>query len=62
VGQLIGQGGLGFYIVRGLQLDFPTPIIVATVLIVILALATDAVLVLVQWLLTPWARARGRST
>ncbi|MCW2889095.1 MAG: putative transport permease [Streptosporangiaceae bacterium] len=62
VGQLIGQGGLGFYIIRGLQLDFPTPIIVATVLIVILALATDALLVLVQWLLTPWSRARGRST
>lgn len=59
VGQLIGQGGLGFYITRGLQLDFPTPIITATVLIVLLALATDAVLVLAQRLLTPWARTKG---
>jgi osmoprotectant transport system permease protein len=58
VGQLIGQGGLGFYITRGLQLDFPTPIVTATVLIVLLALATDAVLVLAQRLLTPWARGR----
>jgi len=59
VGQLIGQGGLGFYITRGLQLDFPTPIITATVLIVLLALAIDALLVLAQRLLTPWARGKG---
>lgn len=59
VGQLIGQGGLGFYITRGLQLDFPTPIITAIVLIMMLALVTDAVLVLAQRLLTPWARGKG---
>ncbi|MFS8202259.1 ABC transporter permease [Streptomyces sp. CWNU-52B] len=59
VGQLIGQGGLGFYITRGLQLDFPTPIITATVLIMLLALVTDAALVLAQRLLTPWARGKG---
>ncbi|KAA0941272.1 MULTISPECIES: ABC transporter permease [Streptomyces] len=59
VGQLIGQGGLGYYITRGLQLDFPTPIITATVLIMLLALATDALLVLAQRLLTPWARGKG---
>ena len=58
VGQLIGQGGLGYYITRGFQLDFPTPIIVAIVLIVALALVTDALLVLLQRLLTPWTRAR----
>jgi osmoprotectant transport system permease protein len=62
VGQLIGQGGLGFYITRGLQLDFPTPIVTATVLIVLLALATDAVLVLAQRLLTPWARSKGATS
>ncbi|XVQ12999.1 ABC transporter permease [Spirillospora sp. CA-255316] len=61
VGQLIGQGGLGYYVTRGLQLDFPTPIIVAIVLIVLLALVTDALLVLLQRLLTPWVRARGAS-
>ncbi|MFC5746845.1 ABC transporter permease [Actinomadura rugatobispora] len=61
VGQLIGQGGLGYYITRGMQLDFPTQIIVAIVLIVLLALVTDALLVLLQRLLTPWQRARGAS-
>jgi osmoprotectant transport system permease protein len=61
VGQLIGQGGLGYYVTRGLQLDFPTPIIMAIVLIVALALVTDGLLVLLQRLLTPWVRARGRA-
>ncbi|UUU35921.1 ABC transporter permease subunit [Streptomyces sp. CA-210063] len=56
VGQLIGQGGLGYYITRGLQLDFPTPIFTAIVLIMLLALTTDALLVLAQRLLTPWSR------
>ncbi|MCL6737155.1 ABC transporter permease [Streptomyces neyagawaensis] len=58
VGQLIGQGGLGYYITRGLQLDFPTPIVTAIVLIMLLALVTDALLVLAQRLLTPWSRSR----
>ncbi|RKS71656.1 osmoprotectant transport system permease protein [Actinomadura pelletieri DSM 43383] len=59
VGQLIGQGGLGYDIIRGYQLQFQTQIVAATVLIVLLALVTDAILVTVQRLLTPWARARG---
>ncbi|WP_159765878.1 ABC transporter permease [Streptomyces sp. HM190] len=59
VGQLIGQGGLGYYITRGLQLDFPTPIVTAIVLIMLLALVTDALLVVAQRLLTPWSRSRG---
>lgn len=58
VGQLIGQGGLGYYITRGLQLDFPTPIVTAIVLIMLLALTTDALLVLAQRLLTPWSRSK----
>lgn len=58
VGQLIGQGGLGYYITRGLQLDFPTPIVTAMVLIMLLALTTDALLVLAQRLLTPWSRSK----
>lgn len=61
VGQLIGQGGLGYYITRGLQLNFPTPIVTATVLIMLLALATDALLVLAQRLLTPWSRGKGKT-
>ncbi|NEA26280.1 ABC transporter permease [Actinomadura bangladeshensis] len=61
VGQLIGQGGLGADIIRGYQLQFQTQIVAATALIILLALATDAILVLVQRVLTPWARARGAS-
>ncbi|MEV5827914.1 ABC transporter permease [Spirillospora sp. NPDC052242] len=61
VGQLIGQGGLGYDIVRGYQLQFPTQILAASVLIVVLALVTDALLVVLQRILTPWARARGAS-
>ncbi|QKG25844.1 ABC transporter permease [Actinomadura verrucosospora] len=61
VGQLIGQGGLGYDILRGYQLTFQTQMVAASVLIVLLALVTDAVLVVVQRLLTPWARARGAS-
>ncbi|MFD0904147.1 ABC transporter permease [Actinomadura sediminis] len=61
VGQLIGQGGLGYDIVRGHQLQFPTQILAACVLIMLLALATDAALVVLQRVLTPWARARGRA-
>ncbi|MFC4050773.1 ABC transporter permease [Actinomadura syzygii] len=61
VGQLIGQGGLGYDIIRGYQLQFQTQIVAATVLIVLLALITDALLVTLQRVLTPWARARGRA-
>lgn len=61
VGQLIGQGGLGYDIIRGFQLDFPTQILAGSLLIILLALVVDAILVLVQRLLTPWARARGRT-
>ncbi|WP_433230609.1 ABC transporter permease [Actinomadura formosensis] len=62
VGQLIGQGGLGEDIIRGYQLQFQTQIVAATVLIILLALVTDTILVTVQRLLTPWARARGASS
>lgn len=61
VGQLIGQGGLGYYIVNGNQINFPTEIVVSTALIILLALLTDTVLVLTQRLLTPWSRARERT-
>jgi osmoprotectant transport system permease protein len=58
VGQLIGQGGLGYDIIRGFQLDFPTQIIAGSLLIVLLALVTDALLVGLQRVLTPWTRRR----
>lgn len=54
---LIGQGGLGFFILRGLQRFFSTEIVVGTVLSVVLAVVVDAALVLVERMVTPWRRA-----
>ncbi|MEA2640319.1 MAG: osmoprotectant transport system permease protein [Chloroflexota bacterium] len=53
---LIGQGGLGFFILDGIQRLFSTPLIVGATLSVALAVAADGVLVLLQRWLTPWAR------
>jgi osmoprotectant transport system permease protein len=55
---LIGEGGFGDLINDGLSRDFPTPIVVGAVLSVALAIAFDLLFVLVERLLTPWARAR----
>ncbi len=54
---LIGQGGLGYLILLGIQLFFSTPLIVGATLSVALAVAADGALVLLQRSLTPWARA-----
>ncbi|MFI5953694.1 ABC transporter permease [Cryptosporangium sp. NPDC051539] len=56
VGSLIGISGLGQLFVDGIQRSFITPIIVGIVLTVVLAVLADAVLVGLQWLLTPWTR------
>jgi osmoprotectant transport system permease protein len=58
VGQLIGVTSLGYLLIDGYQRDFPTEIVVGGVLIILLALACDAVLVLVRRLLTPWLRGQ----
>ena len=55
---LIGQGGLGYFILLGIQRFFSTPLLVGASLSVALAIAADALLVLAQRALTPWARAR----
>ncbi|HSG78602.1 MAG TPA: ABC transporter permease [Acidimicrobiia bacterium] len=55
---LVGQGGLGFFILRGLNRFFDTEIIVGTVLSVALAVAVDLTLLLIERSLTPWARRR----
>ena len=57
VGGLIDQGGLGQLMIDGFQ-DRNTIVLVSVVLIVALALVADALLLLVQRLLTPWERAR----
>ena len=54
---LIGQGGFGFLILIGIQRFFSTELIAGAVLSVALAIAADALLVLLQRRLTPWAQA-----
>jgi osmoprotectant transport system permease protein len=55
---LIGQGGFGYLILTGMQRSFfTTEMIAGAVLSVGLAIAADALLVLIQRRLTPWTRA-----
>ncbi|MDT0331119.1 ABC transporter permease [Nocardiopsis lambiniae] len=62
VASLVGLGGLGRLILSdGFRRQFDAPIIVGIVLVVALALLTDALLVLAQRLLTPWARRDRRA-
>jgi osmoprotectant transport system permease protein len=60
VAAFIGVGGLGQPIFNAIQTGFKTQFVAAGVLAVLLALVTDALLVILQRLLTPWAAARGR--
>jgi len=53
---VIGLGGLGQLIYKGLIESFHTPLVVATVLCIVLAIAADAVLAVAQRLSTPWSR------
>ena len=55
---LIGQGGLGSFILDGLRRNFPTPIVVGAAGSILLAVLLDVLLVGVQRVLTPWARRR----
>lgn len=57
---LIGRGGLGFFILRGLGRFFETEIIIGTVLSVALAAALDALLVMAGRLMAPWSTRRSR--
>lgn len=51
---LIGQGGLGQFILLGIQRFFYTPLVVGAVLSIVLAVAADMLLVGVQRLAAPW--------
>jgi osmoprotectant transport system permease protein len=55
---LIGKGGLGRFILTGLQTFFATATIVGATLSVALALLADGLLLAGQRTLTPWARRR----
>ena len=56
---VIGLGGLGFYILRGAQTFFWTPILVGTLGSVVLAVALDAGLLWMGRRLTPWLSRGG---
>lgn len=53
---VIGLGGLGQLILRGLIESFHTPLVVATVLSIFLALVADLVLAGAQRFIVPWSR------
>jgi osmoprotectant transport system permease protein len=53
---LIGLGGLGQLINRGLIENFHTPLVVATALSIVLALVADLALVGIQRIAVPWSR------
>jgi osmoprotectant transport system permease protein len=55
---IIGQGGLGLFILDGLRRDFYTPLIVGSVLSVAVAVVIDVALAGLERLLSPWSRAR----
>ena len=58
VTSIIGQGGLGFFILRGLNSFFWTQIIVGVVLSVVLAVIIDVALSRGERALTPWAQTK----
>jgi osmoprotectant transport system permease protein len=58
VGTLVSYGGLGNLIRDGVQNDFKAEILAASVLCVVLAVVLDAVIVSLQWLVTPWTHRR----
>ncbi len=61
VGAIVGYGGLGNLIYEGMKSLFKAQVLTASAICVVLAVAADLLLLGVQRLLTPWARARGGS-
>lgn len=57
VGALIGKGGLGQFILDGLQTFFNTEILLGAILSVVLAFVAEGILLSVQRIVTPWTRA-----
>ena len=63
VASILGEtfGGFGFFITEGLDRFFLTEIYLGAVLSIVMAFAADFLLVRVERLVTPWARARARA-
>jgi osmoprotectant transport system permease protein len=57
VAALLGVGNLGILFTDGLQRNFVTEVVVGIVAILLLALVMDALLVILERVLTPWTRA-----
>jgi osmoprotectant transport system permease protein len=55
---LVGEGGLGVYILQGIRRFFTTAIVVGAALSVALAIVAEIFLVGVERVLSPWARGR----
>jgi len=63
VGDIVGIGGFGSLILSGFRNNFyRAQIMTATLATVLLALILDALLVLITYWITPWARGRRAST
>lgn len=60
IGTVVSEGGLGFLIAEGKSTQFNAELMTGAVLCVVLALVLDLALVLLQRLLTPWARQGAR--
>ena len=58
VGALVSYGGLGNLIQDGVQNNFKAEILAASVLCVVLAVVLDAIIVGIQWSVTPWTHRR----
>ena len=60
VASILGEsfGGFGFFITEGLDRFFLTEIFVGAVLSIVMAFAADFLLVRLEHVITPWARAR----
>ena len=56
LGTIVGHGGFGDLISRGLQANFRSEVLTATVATVLLALVLDGLLLLGQRVVTPWSR------
>jgi osmoprotectant transport system permease protein len=62
VTSLIGQGGYGAFILRGLGRNFATEILVGTVLSILFAIIIDVILLAVQRRAAPWVRRRAEAS
>jgi osmoprotectant transport system permease protein len=60
VGSLVSYGGLGNLIGDAVRNDFKAELLAASVLCVVLAITLDALIVVLQWVLTPWTHGRAR--